>query len=444
MAVLTAVAPERASFIAPVTTSGTVTVRKSVYALTADEVAQYRLAVYRMAQISAQVVSDQRGYQWIAGVHGLPQQYCHRNQPAFAIWHRPFVQQFEQRMQDVVPGVALPYWDWTTKRAQQEGIPQIFLDPTWTNPDTGTTEPNPLLSQPQTLINRGNTARDPGDPSELEPLRDLIHQALLAPDYITASSDIENPHNSLHGWVGGDMGYIAYSAYDPLFWAHHSFVEYAFCQWQDAHPAAVPPALDPRDLAPFSVTVQDVWSYQNLGYTYEPDNASDLQISGIPAGPGAAVGNTLQSRATVAHFPLYTIDPEDVTRAEVVFDGLRQPEESFAVRIFADQDDADASTPTAGNAHYLGTRYFFGHGVCGGAEGHCDPIPRDIYDLRQQHHYGPRRIRVNVTKRLKALVAGAQPRDAQEARITLVAVDPHGRPLGDADLYFEGLSVVVR
>jgi tyrosinase len=445
MAVLTAVAPERESFVAPVTVSGTITIRKSVYALGADEVTQYRLAVARMAQISARAVNDQRGYQWIAGVHGLPQQYCHRNQPAFAIWHRPFVQQFEQRMQDVVPGSFLPYWDWTTRRAQQEGIPKIFLDPQWTNPDNGKQETNPLLTQPQTLINRGNTARNPRPPAGLTPLRNLVHQALLAPDYYAFSPDLENPHNSLHGWVRGEMGAVAYSAYDPIFWAHHCFVEYAFCQWQDAHPNATPPAFDQRDLAPFSVTMQQIWNYRNLGYAYEPDNASDLQIAGVSNGPGAAAGNTLRSRATVAHYPVYTIDPADISRAEVVFEGLHPPEDSFAVRIFGDQQDATAATPTEGNPHYLATRYFFGHGECGGTEGHCDPIPRDIYDLRPTHHYAPRQIRVNVTKPLKALIAaGPASAGVTDAEITLVAVDTDGNALEDADLYFEGLSIVVR
>ncbi|MBV9439619.1 MAG: tyrosinase family protein, partial [Candidatus Eremiobacteraeota bacterium] len=393
--------------------------------------------------ISQQVTTDQRGYQWIAGLHGAPNYYCHRVQPAFALWHRPYIQQYEQRLQDVVEDAFVPYWDWTTHQAQEQGIPDIFTAQTWTNPDTNAQEPNPLLTQPQTLIGRGSTARQPQDPANLVPLRAMVHDAMFAPDYVSFSTDLENPHNSLHMWVGGDMGNIAYAAYDPLFWSHHAFVEYVFCQWQDAHPNATRPPLSQQDLAPFSVTLDQIWDYKNLGYAYVPDNASPLTLSGVSAGPGAAAGNTLRSRATVAHFPLYTIDPEDIRRAEVVFDGLRRPEESLAVRIFADNDDATAQTPLD-DPSYLGTRFFFGHGECSGAEGHCDPIPRDIYDLRPPHHYAPRQVRVNITKPLKRLIALRGDPDAKDASITLVAVDAAGNAIDDADLYFEGLSVVVR
>jgi hypothetical protein len=211
----------------------------------------------------------------------------------------------------------------------------------------------------------------------------------------------------------------------------------------------VQPTIDLRNFAPFSVTVDQIWDYHKLGYAYEPDNASDLQVSGVSNGPGAAAGNSLRSRATVAHFPLRSLDPEDFTRADLRFDGLTPPEETFAVRVFVDQPDADASTPTNDNPNYLGTRYFFGHGECGGAEGHCEPVQRDIFDLRPEHHYSPVQVRLNVTKRLKRYIRTAgyvpdTPGAATNARITLVAVDRHGGPCEDIALYFEGLSFVVR
>ena len=100
------------------------------------------------------------------------------------------------------------------------------------------------------------------------------------------------------------------------------------------------------------------------------------------------------------------------------------------MHVFADQRDAKAAHANEDNPNYLGTRYFFGHGVCGGAEGHCDPVPRDIYDLRPKHHYEPVRIRLNVTKRLKRLIApgagATSSNPSGNAPITLVVVDRKG------------------
>jgi hypothetical protein len=194
------------------------------------------------------------------------------------------------------------------------------------------------------------------------------------------------------------------------------------------------------------VTLDQIWDYHKLGYAYEPDNASDLRISGVGHGPGAAAANTLRSRATVAHFPVYTIDPADFLRADVRFEGLTPPMESFGVHVFADQEDATPEQANEDNLHYLGTRFFFGHGECGGAEGHCDPVPRDVFDLRPTHHYAPRQVRLNVTKRLKKLIAAGRAggEDKKNASITLVAVDRRGAAIEDADLYFEGLSVIIR
>jgi tyrosinase len=420
-----------------------------VYALTDQEVANYRLAVAKVAQISADNVQDTRGYQYVANIHA---HYCHRFKPAFALWHRPYVQLYEQILQDVVPGVFVPYWDWTTRQAQSEGIPAIFSDATWVNPETGNEEPNPLLSQPKTFIQDDPTVRgDPPSPlSGLLPLRGLFQRALRAPDYQAMTADLESPHNNVHGWVAGDMGFTTTAAYDPIFWSHHSFVEYGFCQWQDAHPEEPIPAFDSRIFAPFGVTVEKIWDYHKLGYAYQPNNASELAVTGLRSGPGAATSNMLYSGREVAHFPIYSTEP-DFSRAEVRFEGCTPPKDSFAVHIFADEAKADANTQTDGNPHYLGTWHFFGHGRCIGAEGHCDVVKRDVYDLRLPHHYEPQQVRVDVTKRLKELIAdgrakGLPTKDnpAGNAPIALVAVDRMGNEIADPGLHFEGLSVVIR
>ncbi len=443
MAALTALALNRRSFVAKKNFAGQVTIRKDVRDMSDQDVANFRTAIAAMAQISQNVPGDNRGFQFLASYHGISQNLCQHGTPGFALWHRPYMLAFEQAMQDVVPGSFLPYWDWTS----QFEIPQIFLDATWVDPKTGNTEPNPLLGQP---MNGGPvTTRDPGTADQLRQIGPLVAQALLDTSYDTFSPDLENPHNLVHGWVGGDMGSINTAAYDPVFFVHHSFIEYAFCQWQDANPGAAEPTdVPPAMLTPWA-PLDQIWDYRSLGYAYKPYSAPALNLTGAARRVATASNTmdaavleraTLASGDTVTRFSLGTIDP-DFHRAEIRFEGLTPPEESFSVRVFVNEPKADAATPADGNPHFLGAQGFFGHGECFGDAGHCDPKPRDIFDLRPKHHYDPIRVRLNVTRPLRALVrAGAE---LDDAPVTLVVVDAKGKEIDESGLYFEGFSLVI-
>jgi tyrosinase len=439
MGTLTALAPDRSSFVVSNKVGGQITVRKDVRDMTAQDVIDFRTAVAGMAAISDQNRADNRGYQYIAGIHGVPQGLCQHGTPAFALWHRPYVQLFEQAMQDIVPSAFLPYWNW----GEDLAVPQIFLDETWEDPNHGT-QPNPLLAQP---MNGGPpTKRQPGTVNQLKRIAAMLAKPRLDTTYDDFSPDLENPHNYLHGWVGGQMGVIGTAAYDPLFWAHHCFVEYVFCDWQDAHPGAAQPIdVKLQELVPWGVTVDQIWRYKSLGYVYKPyrpgAQAPTVEAAFSPqadvrtapaAGPPAVASGT-----TVATFQLDAVDP-DFNRAEVRFEGLTPPENSFEVRVFVGQPNANAATPIDDNPSFLGSQFFFGHGGCFGAPGHCDPVPRDIFDLRPPHHYDPIRVRLDVTKRLRALLAkGGLDTNAP---VTLVIVDRDGNESADADLHFEGFT----
>src|SRR5258708_35442104 len=82
----TAVTSVRKSFLQPVAATRNVTVRKSVYDLSAAEA----LAL-RKAFAALQAISDNRGYQYVAGIHGLNQYLCPHGSPMFLVWHRPYV-----------------------------------------------------------------------------------------------------------------------------------------------------------------------------------------------------------------------------------------------------------------------------------------------------------------------------------------------------------------
>lgn len=53
---------------------------------------------------------DRRSYNNMALIH---QNHCQHGWERFLPWHRIYLYEFEQVLQDVVPGVTMPYWDWT-------------------------------------------------------------------------------------------------------------------------------------------------------------------------------------------------------------------------------------------------------------------------------------------------------------------------------------------
>jgi tyrosinase len=56
---------------------------------------------------------DRRSYNNMALIH---QNHCQHGWERFLPWHRVYLYEFEQVLQDVCPGITMPYWDWTMTR----------------------------------------------------------------------------------------------------------------------------------------------------------------------------------------------------------------------------------------------------------------------------------------------------------------------------------------
>jgi hypothetical protein len=98
---------------------GAMGVRKSVYVLAAAEV-----EALREAFLAVMGLRDERGYQYHAGLHGLPLPIqCRHGDILFLPWHRAYLYLFELALQDRVPEVAIPWWDWTSASAHLDGLP---------------------------------------------------------------------------------------------------------------------------------------------------------------------------------------------------------------------------------------------------------------------------------------------------------------------------------
>ena len=235
-----------------------------------DQVAALRDAYRQMMQIG-----DNRGYQYLAGLHGVPSWYCwHHQQNAHSAqqmqlsppWHRAYLYTFEMAMRDRVPGVTLPWWDWTLRLPRAVGVPQIFAD------RSAGGQPNPLLSFRINLPNTRppltrNTGRDPGSPKELPSQAD-VDDVLGRNDWNDFADALEDIHDRVHGWVSGDMGVIGSAAFDPIFWSHHTMIDRLWWLWQQNGNSNISTDLLDVVLQPFNFRVRDVLNINDLGYEY--------------------------------------------------------------------------------------------------------------------------------------------------------------------------------
>ncbi len=256
-------------------------VRRSVEALSVGE-----LQTLVDAYARAQRIWDNRGYNYYAGFHGIPNWFCTHhdrsvrsvvNARLFLPWHRAYLLYFERAIRDQSPPdskVALPWWDWTSPASHIVGVPTAFSSPVLNglvNPLFQAWIYAPWARPP---ISRW-TRRFPGDPRQL-PSLETIEGLLNLSQFSDFSAQIEDIHDFVHGWtggnngmLGGDMGNLGTAAWDPLFWSHHCMIDRLWYMWQLRQGMNnISPELLPVVLQPFTLTVRDVLNINGLGYEY--------------------------------------------------------------------------------------------------------------------------------------------------------------------------------
>jgi tyrosinase len=88
-------------------------------------------------------------------------------------------------------------------------------------------------------------------------------------DWASVSDRLEDLHDQVHVWVGGDMQDVTTAAYDPLFFAHHCMIDRLWYLWQVRYGnGGIPRALLSLSLRPFGLTFAEVLDTQGLGYEY--------------------------------------------------------------------------------------------------------------------------------------------------------------------------------
>jgi tyrosinase len=236
-----------------------------------DTLSDASLALLRQGYAAMQAISDNRGFNAIAGLHGIPGHYCHHPnsqgiEVLFLPWHRAYLYYFEQYLQDRAAGATIPWWDWTSDISHKTGIPAAF-----SAAKDASGNPNSLLKshifQPAYKLDR-DTTRKPHPPKNL-PTADQVEKVLELSEFLDFSEQLQNIHNAVHDWVAGDMGSIDVAAFDPIFYSHHAMIDRLWYLWQIKNaPGSMPPELLDQVLAPFNMTVRTVLDISKLGYQY--------------------------------------------------------------------------------------------------------------------------------------------------------------------------------
>ncbi|KAI5126380.1 tyrosinase [Nematocida parisii] len=187
-------------------------VRKEFRDLSPEEWAEYKQTVELLRQ---------HGYlEPLARVHYTVKEYAH-NSLEFLPWHRLFLLYFEYLLQSLSnnPNMTVPYWDWTIDAEDPSNSPMLkefywgifrcFL-----------------VYEPTThcLLRTQNKKIDPF--YNWTELQSVINKKNSFYEFTIELELI--PHALVHLNIGGKYGDMSYmqSTNDPLFWHHHSYVEY--------------------------------------------------------------------------------------------------------------------------------------------------------------------------------------------------------------------------
>jgi tyrosinase len=397
--------------------------------------------------------SDNRSWVYWAEFHGFNRYECWhgaRTGPAgtsfpydlFLPWHRAYLTFFDNVARDQNPGAVLPWWDWTTDESHANGVPAAYR----AQPALASGPMPSIQGAPARRTRRGNN-----DPNRLPTPAQVDHLVNDLTDFRDFSNQLQGVHDRVHGWVSGDMGVIATSAFDPVFWAHHAMIDRIWYLWQLKNGVNnIPPDYLDKALFP-GLTVAQVLDVHALGYEYAtgaaavpvgsdvPDGAAvppDAIDPGAPAGGGdaggggdadaggePAAGDDAEPQAPITPppveldpVPVGGLDP-DPTRVDIEFHDLDHAGASYEGRVYVNNPDANADTGYDEEARYAGSYYIFGHGGCLGDAGHCEVKPRRRYDPRPAHPLTKAKKVVIGNDVVKKAIA-----DGGDVRLTVVPI----------------------
>jgi len=397
-------------------------IRRDIRDLDVDQLRRLRFAFARL-----QADQGRNGYQALAGHHGVPDWYCLHGTALLLPWHREYLLRMEAALRAIDDTIHLPFFDWADDRAARVGLPAAYTDASYALAD-GTLLPNPLASAAVAPLGRRSRRASSWNPTSLRSFAQSVDLAQLKKSFREFSQGLEGPNGSFHVWVGGDMGSSEYSAYDPVFWAHHATVDRQWAMWQQSARSASPsPVLLNQELPGFAGRrVLDVMDHAALGYDY-------AGLDGIRPDPvGEATRRSTRPGGDDQQAGTSNVRGSSVRTGRVVLsvDGVRRNAGSFSADVFIDLPAASPDTPILGNPHFAGA-----FGIMGMAHGQGAPVHRHtVVGLAPDElDFECLALEVDITEAVRRL--GVLPEGAEVTLVPRtssgVPIDVHDLPIGE-------------
>ncbi len=307
----------------------TLSIRRDIYSLPEGGRAlqSLRRGIAEMKRRSFANPSDPTGWFFQAAIHagqvGPQVQRCQHGNRFFLSWHRMYLYYFERilRAASGDGSLTLPYWDYS--------IPgRASLPPATRIP--ANEGQNPLYWPNRNLFyNRGGAL--PQNIIEVEgTLRTTNFDGSIGFNNTLESQ----PHNGVHGMIGGSMGLVADAGQDPIFWLHHCNIDRQWNRWLSRGG----PRRNPVDLDYLSqqfnfytetgqlvsILGEDVLNTQTLGYRYDDDAA---QPAGFDSFALASAPPPPPSPVPVAGF---AAPPPSVAPVAMAFSAVAAEPQAFA------------------------------------------------------------------------------------------------------------------
>jgi tyrosinase len=201
-------------------------VRREISAMSSTDpiVVAYRAAVAKMRDLDHTDPTSPLAWTNQARIH---LDHCPHGNWLFLPWHRAYMLKFEEicRKLSGMSDFALPYWNWSANPS----IPAAF----WNTGDS-------LFDATRGASASSAVPASVFAPPAIETILDEPNFLIFASGQISTAAGQRDPggygpleggpHNSLHGFVGGDMGTYM-SPLDPVFWTHHNMIEAIWVDW---------------------------------------------------------------------------------------------------------------------------------------------------------------------------------------------------------------------